>query len=567
MDISPYLIAAAAGPADGEPSLGFEVLATLAVAAVVALVAQRFRLAAAPAFLLAGIAAGPGAIGVVSSLENLTEIGHVATMLLLFGIGLELRIDRSGNWGDGLKLTAAGAISCVAITLIGWPVAMAFGLTAGAALAVSMAMTLSSTALVLRTLTLRRELRRPHGRASLVVLIVQDLAALVMLAILPLLSPREGSTFGEMAMGAALSLGGVALLVVLGKLFAGRILKEAARGPEGLQLMTIVGVVMAVGAGLATQGLGLSPELGAFIAGFLLADTPFRHQIAGAVAPLRDVLLAVFFTSVGMVVDPALALEYWWVVLVAGAVVFVIKAIGITGSLWAMGSSASTSVQSGLSLAHGGEFSLVVLTAAAGLNVITPTTFALGVTVIVISLVLTPIQMRLGRTLAPKALNWPAAPWIKKRVDEAKDATETEDHVIIAGFGPVGRALAEQLDSEGVPFVVIDLNPDTVIRQESRGRTAVYGDATSAEVLESAGIHQAAALALTIPDDDAAVRACNVAIRLAPTIYIVARLNSLGKGNLARSSGAREVIVEEITAAKYVRDAVMKELASRKDAD
>jgi monovalent cation:H+ antiporter-2, CPA2 family len=554
----------AAAPSGEGPSLGFEMLATLAVAAVVALVAQRFRLAAAPAFLLAGIAAGPGAIGVVSSSENLTEIGHVATMLLLFGIGLELRVDRSGNWGDGARLAGAGALSCAMCSLVAWPVGLAFGLSWGAALAVSMAMALSSTALVLRSLTLRRELRRPHGRASLVVLIVQDLAALAMLAILPLLSPREGASLSEMATGSAISIGGVAVLIVLGKLFAGRLLHEAARGPEGLQLMTIVGVVMAVGAGLATQGLGLSPELGAFIAGFLLADTPFRHQIAGAVAPLRDVLLAVFFTSVGMAVDPLLALEFWWVVLLAGALVFVIKAVVISGSLWALGSSASTSVQSGIGLAHGGEFSLVVLTAAAGLNVITPTTFALGVTVIVISLVLTPVQMRIGRSLAPRATRWPAAPWIKARIDEAQDHTQTEDHVIIAGFGPVGRALAEQLDAEGVPFVLIDLNPDTVVRQERRGRTAVYGDATNAEVLESAGIHQAAALALTIPDDDAAVRACNVAIRLAPTLYIVARLNSLGKGNLARSSGAREVVVEEITAAKYVRDAVMKELAGRK---
>jgi len=430
----------------------------------------------------------------------------------------------------------------------------------------SRAMAISSTAIVLRTLSLRRELRRPHGRASLVVLVVQDLAALVMLAILPLLSPREGSTFGEMAAGAALSVGGVALLVVLGKLFAGRILREAARGPEGPQLMTIVGVVMAVGAGLATQRLGLSAELGAFIAGFLLADTPFRHQIAGAVAPLRDVLLAVFFTSVGMAVDPRLALEYWWVILLATVLVAVVKIVMIAGPLWAFGSSAPTAVQSGLSLAHGGEFSLVVLSAAAALNVVAPTTFALGVTVIVVSLTATPLMMSWGRTLAPRTTGWPAAPWVRRRVGASGDGDGRTDHVIIAGFGPVGRALAEQLDTDGVPFVIIDLNPDTVVRQEKRGRRAVYGDATNAEVLESAGIHGAAALALTIPDDDAAVRACSVAIRLAPTIYIVARLNSLGQGNLARSSGAREVIVEEITAARYVRDAVMKELASRKPA-
>jgi len=543
-------------------SLGVAVLATLAVAAAVALLAQRLKLAAAPAFLLAGVAAGPSALGVVSSPEDLTEIGHVATMLLLFGIGLEMRFERS----DGLRLTLAGIASCALCTLLGWPVAMAFGLGPKAAVAVSMALSLSSTALVLRALSVRRELREPQGRASLAVLIVQDLAALAMLAVLPLLAQRTNGDPMDLVGEAAVSLAGVAFLVIVGKLLAARILNEAARGPEGAQLTTIVAVVMAVGAGVATQRLGLSPELGAFLAGYLLADTTFRHQIAGAVAPMRDVLIAVFFTSVGMAVNPALTLDHWWVVLVAAAALACVKAVGISGSLWAFGSAPGTSIRAGLSLAHGGEFSLVVLTAASAVGVIDERVYSLCVAVIVLSLVATPQMMLAARNLAVHATGWPSAPWIRGAGNETKTA-ELHGHVIIAGFGPVGRALADQLRGTGVAFVVIDLNPDTISRQEKLGVRVVYGDASNPEVLESAGVHHAAALALAIPDDNAAVRACSVAARLAPDLYIVARMSTLGKSNLARSSGAREVVVEEITAAMQVRDIVMKRIEAERAAD
>jgi len=550
---SPQLLAASG-------SIGVEVLATLAVAAVVALLAQRLRLSAAPAFLLAGAAAGPHALGVVSSSENLTEIGHIATMLLLFGIGLEMRVSRDGRVHDSLRLIGAGVASCFACTLLGWPVATLFGLGSNAALTISMAMALSSTALVLRALSVKRELRRTHGRACLVVLIVQDLAVLAILAIIPLLAEREDeATLLETVYAAAGSLAGVALLVVLGKIFAARILREAARGPEGAQLMTIVAVVMAVGAGVATKELGLSPELGAFLAGFLLADTPFRHQVAGAVSPMRDVLIAVFFTSIGMFVDPALALEYWWIVLIAGTAVAAIKGVAIGGSLWAFGVTARTAARAALTLAHGGEFSLVVLTVARAQGVIDEHTFAIAVTIIVIGLVVTPAMMSAAPRLSAVLERFPAAPWIKVS-DENPDDGSLAGHVIIAGFGPVGRALAEQLDIAGAPYVLIDLNPDTVVRQEKLGRRAFYGDAANPEVLESAGVHSAAALALTIPDDAAAVRACGVALRLAPEIHIVARMSSLGQSNLARAAGAREVVVEEITAARSVRDAVMKHL-------
>ncbi len=544
-------------------SLGVAVLATLAVAAFVALIAQRLKLAAAPSFLLAGVAAGPYALGIVSSPDDLTEIGHVATMLLLFGIGLEMRFDRSGP-SDGLRLTLAGVLACVLCTLAIWPIALAFGLGWKAALAVGMAFSLSSTALVLRALSLRRELRKPTGRASLAVLIVQDLAALAMLAILPLLAQREDNgADGNLIVGAVVSLAGVAFLVILGKLLAGRILREAARGPEGAQLTTIVAVVMAVGAGIATQRLGLSPELGAFLAGYLLADTSFRHQIAGAIAPMRDVLIAVFFTSVGMFVDPQIALQNWWIIALAVALLAVVKTLIIAGSLWSTGSSASTAIHSGLSLAHGGEFSLVVLTAALGVGVITQSVFALCVAVIVLSLVATPLMMNAARPAALRAQRWPAAPWIPGAGKETETA-ELHGHVVIAGFGPVGRTLAEQLRADGIEFVVIDLNPATIARQEKFGLRVVYGDAANPEVLESAGIHHAAALALTIPDDRAAVRACSAAVALAPDIYIVARMSTLGQSNLARCSGAREVVVEEITAANQVRDIVMKHIQKTK---
>ncbi|MHC4164174.1 MAG: cation:proton antiporter domain-containing protein, partial [Planctomycetota bacterium] len=269
-----------------------DLLVILAVTGFTALVMQRMRLALVPAYLVAGALIGPHALGFVASQESLADVSQFAIILLLFGIGLELDVSvlRQGV----VRMLVAGLASCVACVAVGWPAAMALGLAPPAALAVSMAFSLSSTAVVLRIIADRRELRRRSGRLAFAVLVMQDITVLAMFACLPLIAQWAG-TGGPALLEAHQERGfvitaitrlcGVTLLVFAAKVLLPGVLRESLKARR-LEVMLLVGIAAALGAAVAAQAIGFSLEMGAFLAGFVLAGTPFRHQLSGQIGPL-----------------------------------------------------------------------------------------------------------------------------------------------------------------------------------------------------------------------------------------------------------------------------------------
>ncbi len=307
-----------------------DLVVILVSAAVVAVVMQPMRMAAIPAYLIAGAVVGPRSLGLVPSPEGLGAISHLEIILLLFGIGLELHLSVLRH--RLARMILAGFGSCLLSVAIGWPIAIWFGLAPPAALAVAMALALSSTALVMRIITERRELRRMRGRLALSILVIQDMIVLGMLAAIPALAAWAGSDMKLVAdtndrlaadggalkfvVAAILRVGGAAVLIVLGRAILPRVLRESSKG-RSLEVMTLVGVAAALLAAVIAQSIGFSLEMGAFLAGFMLAGTPFRHQLSGQIGPLRDIFIAVFFTTLGMKLDPSILAELWWVVLAA----------------------------------------------------------------------------------------------------------------------------------------------------------------------------------------------------------------------------------------------------------
>lgn len=595
----------------GPPSLLIDLLIILATAGLVAVVMQRLRLETVPAYLIAGALIGPNALAFVSSPESTASISSLAIILLMFGIGLHMDLSTL-RLGLG-AIIGATVLATSVFTLIAWPLGLMFGLSSPAAITVGMAFTLSSTAVVVRVLGDRRLLRAPVGRLSFGILVTQDMLVIGMLALIPILAKWAGAdatTIAHVApesgidpntpaaaglmedeskplrflFEAALRIGGIAALIVIGKLVLPRLLAEAARG-RSMEIMLVLSTAAAIGAAGVTSILGFSPEMGAFLAGLLLSSTQFRHQLSGQVGPLRDLFIAVFFTTVGMKLDPAALTGSWWIVLIGGGALFFIKAIVMGVSAWACGAAASTSVAAAFALAHAGEFSLVLLDTAASGGVFSPSTGATLTAIVAISLIFIPMQISLGQRLAPRFANIPAPLWIKrpKFVDrlrhrlhlDAKDAPK-EDHrhhgngdiddtlthrrVILAGYGLVGRVVAEQLDKIGVSYTIVEMNPKTVEKQAKYKKDSVYGDISNPEVLEHAGIHDADAVIITIPDEEAVLRACSVIRKIAPKMFIAVRTNFFSKAMLATEAGADLVTVEEWATAQQMAAEVAKRL-------
>ncbi|MEO1534000.1 MAG: cation:proton antiporter [Planctomycetota bacterium] len=549
-----------------------DLLFILAAAATVSLICRRLKIAAIAGYLIAGAVFGPNALGLITDSESIDNISQIAIILLMFGIGLHL--DRSDLKAGLAPILAIGALSTILTTAIGTPIAKLFGMHWPAALTVATAVAMSSTAVVLRMLQQRRELRQAHGRISFGTLIVQDMGVVIILAGMPVVagwaqaaqgvevaSTEEVMNVGALVAKAAITIGVMALVIVAGITLLPKLLAEAARDSTN-ELLLVLSAALGLGTAVLTAYLDLSPELGAFLAGFLLAGTPFRFQLSGMIGPMRDLFMAVFFTAVGLQLNFGAIGGVWWVILIAFVLVMMLKMLTIGGSAWLLGAPPAVAVTTGVTLAQAGEFTLVILgfaTAAGifnGLEIVPSAMIA----VVFISLLTTPPLMNISRRLGMLAVGWPQAPWFKRGTfarNSQDSAPDGDYRVVIAGFGPVGRALSERFAARGVRVSVIELNRKTVEKQTGLGRHIVYGDATNPEVLESAGVSIADAVVLTIPDDDAMLRACRVIRNMNKTAFIAARTNYLSKAFLAKELGANHVTVEELATAEAMAEQVL----------
>jgi len=621
-----------AADAPGSGGVAFDLLKLLAMACVVTLILRRFRMPIIPCYLITGALIGPSVLGLIASDANVSSISQLAMVMLMFTIGLHLDPESIGS--GMIKTLMVGVVSTLGVAALLTIPAVGFGTSWATGLALGMALSMSSTAVVLQLLQTNREMQRIHGRICVGVSITQDLLSLVFLALFPLIAKYggpaaniNGVTVGAGAtadilptnhnpgmlptewppsLRAVAGIIGIAALIVIGRRALPWVLKEASRS-RAPELMLVTAAAAAMGAAVFAAGLGFSAELGAFLAGFLLAGTQFRSQLSGQLAPMRDLFMAVFFTAVGLKLDVGVLASQWWVVLIGLITVVGLKTLLIGGCAWAFGATAPVAVLSGLTLSQAGEFTIVVLLAAAAAGLVPKDTENVAIAIVVLSLIATPGLYAAGKALAPWAARIPPARWnrsaaLRERGQEptavsrstppgatASDETvilhagdghgqhvpmasapaggaapqRLANYAVIAGFGVVGRALADRLDVAGIPFCVVDMNRATVDTQLKLGRRSVFGDITNIEVLEAAGIEHADAVFLTIPDDEATLRACSVVRNVRPDIFIAARTSFLSKAFAAQALGADHVVVEEVATAEMMAREVLDRLAKR----
>ena len=556
-------------------SLAVGLLAMLATAALVATLFRKLKLESIPGFLVAGFLVGP-VFGIVKTGESIQQISELATVLLMFIIGLSLELDtvRRGM----VPMLIVGVVSTLASVAIATPLAIGFDRTVPQSIAIAMAFSMSSTALLMRILQQRRETKAMIGRLCLGISISQDILSVVFLAIIPPLAKWAlasggavpAANYSELLISGLRTLGAVTVLLLFGRYVLPRALGLVAKAASQ-ELILIFSAATALGAAIAASMLKFSPELGAFLAGILLASTPYKQQLVSQLSPLKDLLLPIFFMAVGLQVDSAAISDGWGRILLGVAALLVCKTLMISLSAWALGASTSLATLAGFYLWQGGEFSLVLLDQAGKNKLLPEDSQARVIAMVVVSLVVAPLLVGPAHALARWMGAIRPAPWIKgsamreRPVNEAipAEACDKLGLVIVAGYGPVGRDIAERLVHGGWAVSIIDLNPKTVLKQTSLGRSIVYGDMRNPEVLEAAGVHEAEAIVLTVPDDASAIAACRVIKSMNPSMLIAARTSFLSQAMQARENGAEIVVIEEVVTADGLSRDVMSALKSR----
>ncbi len=533
-----------------------DLVVIFAAALLVVAPLRRLRLPSIAGFIVAGVAIGPHALRLVGDAHNVEVLAEVGVVLLLFGIGLELSLDKLRRfWRPAL---AGGALQVGLTLAITAALARAAGLGTGAAVFLGCLVAVSSTAVVLRGLAARGEMDAPHGRLALGILIFQDLAVVPMMLAIPLLAGRTEAGAPPPAFALAKGFVVLAGVLVLARLVVPRLLAQVARTRQR-DLFVLTVFLVCFGTAWAVSSAGISLALGAFLGGLVVAGSEYRHQALADLVPLREVLASVFFVSVGMLLDLGLVAREAGPILLLFLAIVVGKflVVALTGMILRI--PPRTALLTGTALAQVGEFAFVLLRAADGTTLVPGGLADPLLVAIILSMAITPLVLAAGPHIAAGA---DRIAWVERalRVRAPEDAAATAPltgHVIIAGYGPTGREVAGALRERGVASVVLDLNPVNIDRALDDGINACFGDVASPRVLEQLGVARARLLVVTVNDPDAATRAVVAARRLAPGLRIVGRTTYMIDVARLRAHGADEVVAAEAEAMRGLRETVL----------
>ncbi len=527
--------------------------AILLAAAVVAVSLFRFaRLSSILGYLTAGLVIGPWGLNLIGDIGRIAQVAQFGVVLLLFIIGLELQPTRL--WVMRRIVFGVGAAQVALCAALLGTIAWALGQRLPAAAVIGFGLSLSSTPLVLQVLAERRELKSPHGRAAFGILLFQDLAVLPALAILPLLEPVPDShaTAGPWWAGVLkLLVVGAAVLIGGGRAVLRPALRLVAR-VQVSEVFTAAALLTVILTALLANRLGLSSALGAFLAGVLLADSEFRHELEADLEPFKGLLLGLFFISVGMAANLGLLRSEPLTLLAITMGFLLVKIIAISAIGRLARLRADSPLRLGFALPIGGEFAFVLFTLAQRGRLIDTATADLLILAVTLSMMLGPLLL-----IAYEAL---AARWQKAHASPYDDIEAHDIPVIIAGFGRFGQIVARVLQAKGMPFTALDNSQTHVDFVRRFGNQVYYGDASRLDLLRAAGAQSARVLVLAIDDVDASVRAAAVVREQFPQLRIFARARSRQHAFALMDLGVTEIIRETYASSLEMASAVLEAL-------
>ena len=477
----------------------------LAAAVLFVPLLKRLRLGAVLGYLAAGLVIGPHGLGFASDVEKVLHLSEFGVVLLLFVIGLELQPSRL--WRLRKEVFGLGAAQVFGTAALLTPIAHWLGLGWPAAIAVGFALASSSTALALQLLQERQELSSHHGRAAFAILLFQDLSVIPLLALIPLLSPEATQGGGMLQVGKA--LGAVLVVILLGRTLLRPILRRLA--VTGVpEIFTAAALLLVIGVSLAMEAVGLSMSLGAFLAGMLLADSEYRHELQADLEPFKGLLLGLFFIAVGMGANLRLVAEQPGPVLGVCFALIVIKGLAIYVLGRIAGEAHGSATKLAVALAQGGEFAFVLFAVMASAKLVDSETLAMLTVAVTLSMMLSPALY----AFVSRKREEIAAPF--------DEINTTETPVVIAGFGPFGQIIGRVLRLKKVAFTVLDKNAQHVDFVRSFGNPVFYSDAARHEVLRAAHVHKAKLFVIAISEEGESLRVAESARAFAPNLRVMA---------------------------------------------
>lgn len=526
-----------------------EVVLLLAAAVVLVPLSKRAGLGAVLGYLGAGILIGPWALGLVTDVENIMHIAELGVVFLLFVIGLELQPSRL--WALRHSIFGYGTAQVLATGALIAGVAIASGVPVTAAIVVGIGLSLSSTAFALQLLAERKELTTRHGRMAFSILLFQDIAAIPVIAIIPLLAAVNSNSqvsathFDPWAIGKAIAA--IAAVVYGGRYLLRPLFRVIARS-NIQEIFTAAALLVVIGTALLMHAIGLSMALGAFLAGVLLADSEYRHELEGDIAPFRGVLLGLFFISVGMSLDLGLIAQRPWLVLGLVALLVLIKGVVLWALSWYSGQGKRCAINLALYLAQGGEFAFVLFTLAAGARVMDQTFAGLMIVVVTLSMAATPLLL-LSKRLWSGSGSGPERPYDEIPAEESR--------VIIAGFGRFGQIVARVLRMRRIPFTALESSFDQVDFVRRFGNKIYFGDASRLELLRAANAAQAEVFVLAIDDIEASIKTAHLVKRNFPHLKIYARARNRHHAYRLLDVGVDRIVRETFHSSLVLAESVL----------
>ena len=542
-----------------------EILIILTTAAIVVPLFYRLRISPVLGYILSGIILGPFALGALAKEYEFLQLvtikdkatihtmADLGVMFLLFAIGLELSFERLVKMRRVVFLLGGLQVfvSSLVISIICWNF---FEITATASVIIGLALSMSSTAIVMQILADKKRLLAPEGRATFGILLFQDIAIIPIIFAVSFLAPdRMGLGIFTLIKALVISIIAVVAVILIGRLVIRPLFKQAAaiNGPEIFMAASLLVIILT---GLATHAAGLSMTLGAFLAGILLAETEYRREVEATIQPFKGLLLGVFLVSVGMSVDLSLIAQRPLPIMGAVAALIAVKAIliGVIGPMFKLDKKAA--IYSGLLLGSSGEFAFVVISLARNLEVVGPRSSDFALTVAGLSMCLIPIiaeilelsQKRKGK--------------ISSQIDKVSEDFLTEsDHVIVAGFGRVGNVVVEMLESHKVPYIAIDNNLDRVGVGRGNNKRVYFGDISRPDFLNACAIGRAKAVVITASGENQVTAMVHAIHKVRPDIPIVVRAKDGIHAQQLYELGVTEAVPETLEASLHLGEAILVE--------
>lgn len=524
-----------------------QIIVLLAMAVLAVMLLMRLRLPPILGYLATGLLIGPHGLEWVSDSDDVRNLAEFGVVFLLFTSGLEFSLPKLSAMKNELLLfgTSQVATTTAATGAIAW--LLGAGTTTAIVLGGAAAMT--STAVIAKQLADQGELARPHGRLGVGISLFQDIASIPFIVLIPALVAGGAATAGiELLWAIAKAAIAFMLVLFIGRKVLRPLFHEIAT-TRSAEIFTLAVLLVALTAAWATSSLGLSYALGAFLAGMMLGETEFRHQVEADIRPFRDVLLGLFFVTVGMLLDVDILVDNGGFILVATLALLAFKAISVTLLLWPVYRDWNFSARTGLVVAPGGEFGFAIITLALTSGAIAPDIVQPALAVIVLAMVGGVLLVRYNSRIA-NAVSGNADRKAEETIERDILAHHQglADHVVIVGYGRVGQNIARFLEKEGIDYVALDLDPYRVRSAHAAGDPVYYGDATQHDILVAAGIHQAQVLVNAYFDLSTGERVLAAAKQLRPDIPVIIRTRDDTALDSLMEAGATEVVPETMEA-------------------